>query len=52
MSMLGLIWTILVILFILWIVGLAIHWSSWIWILFVVAVILLLYNLFVGNRAV
>jgi len=48
--MLSLVWTLLVILFIVWILGLGLNWSSWIWGVFVVAVILLAYGLFAGRR--
>ncbi|MDO8589465.1 MAG: DUF5670 family protein [Armatimonadota bacterium] len=50
--MLSLLWTIIVILFIFWIVGLGLNWSSWIWTLFVVALVLLIYNVFAGRRVV
>lgn len=43
-------WIIIVALFVLWLVGLSVNWGSWLWILFVVAVILLLFNLFTGRR--
>lgn len=47
-----LLWVIIVALFVLWLIGLGVNWGSWLWILFVVAVILLLFNLFTGRRAV
>jgi hypothetical protein len=46
----ALVWTILVILLIVWIVGLGFSWSGWIWAVFAVAVILLLYNVIMGRR--
>jgi hypothetical protein len=45
-----LLWFIVAVLFVLWLVGLGVNWGSWLWILFAVAVILLLVNLFRGRR--
>jgi hypothetical protein len=48
----GLIWTIIVVLFILWLLGFAIHiGGGLIHILLVIAVILLVYNLITGRGA-
>jgi hypothetical protein len=48
----GLIWTIVVILFVLWLLGFTVfHMSSLIHILIVVAVILLIFNLISGRGA-
>jgi hypothetical protein len=52
MTMYTLLWVIIVALFVLWLVGLGVNWGSWLWILFVVAVVLLLFNLFTGRRIV
>lgn len=50
--MAGLIWTIIVVLFILWLLGFAIHiGGGLIHILLVIAVILLVYNLITGRGA-
>ena len=50
--MAGLIWTIIVVLFILWLLGFAIHIGGGrIHILLVIAVILLVYNLITGRGA-
>ncbi len=47
----GILWAIVVILFILWLIGfLVAHLGAFIHILLIVAVIVLLYNLFVGMR--
>lgn len=49
-KMYTLLWFVIIALFVLWLVGLGVSWGNWLWILFVVAVILLLYNLFTGRR--
>jgi len=50
--MVGLLWAIVAILVILWLVGLLVHiGGGLIHLLLVLAVIVLLYNLFVGSRA-
>ena len=49
--MAGLLWTVIVILVVLWLVGLLVHiGGGLIHLLLVLAVIVLLYNLFVGAR--
>lgn len=47
-------WTITVILFVLWVIGMVSSYTlgGWIYILLVLAVISLLFNLFSGRRAV
>ena len=52
-TMAGLLWTVFVVLLILWLLGfIVLHVSSWlIHLLLVIAVIVLLYNLFMGTRA-
>jgi Family of unknown function (DUF5670) len=48
----GLIWTIIVVLFVLWLLGFAIHiGGGLIHLLLVIAVILLVYNLVTGRGA-
>ena len=48
----GLIWGIIVVLFILWIIGFAvIHLGGLIHILIVIAIVLLIYNLITGRGA-
>jgi Family of unknown function (DUF5670) len=51
--MAGILWTIVVVLVVLWLIGfVALHVSSGlIHLLLIVALIVLLYNLFVGSRA-
>lgn len=49
--MANLIWTIIVILFILWIIGLVAHFGGGlIYILLVIAIILVIFNLLTGRR--
>jgi hypothetical protein len=51
--MVSLIWTIVVVLFVLWLLGFALHFGgSLIFLLLVLAVIGVIYNLFMGRRAV
>jgi uncharacterized membrane protein YtjA (UPF0391 family) len=48
----GILWTVIVILFAIWIAGLILHFmGSFIWLLFVVAVVLLFVNLLTGRGA-
>lgn len=48
----GLLWTIIVILFAIWIAGLILHFlAGWIWIIFAVAIVLLFVNLLSGRGA-
>lgn len=50
--MVGIIWAIAAILVVLWLIGLVAHIAGgFIHILLVIAVIVVLYNLFIGNRA-
>jgi hypothetical protein len=49
----SIIWTVIVILVVLWLLGLVLHvTTAFIHLLLVVAAILLLYNLFTGRRTV
>jgi hypothetical protein len=48
----GILWTVIVILFAIWIAGLILHFlAGWIWILFAIAVVLLFVNLLTGRGA-
>ena len=50
--MAGLLWTIIVILFVIWLLGFILHFGgSLIHIIIVIAVILLIYNLLTGRGA-
>ena len=51
--MVSLIWTIVVVLFVLWLLGFALHvGGSLIFLLLVLAAVLVVYNLLMGRRAV
>jgi hypothetical protein len=50
--MFGILWTVVVILFVLWLIGFVLHFAGgFIHILLIIAVLVLLYNLFFGSRA-
>ncbi len=51
--MLGsILWTVVVILVVLWLLGLIFHIAGGlVWVLLVIALIVLIYNLFAGSRA-
>jgi 4-hydroxybenzoate polyprenyltransferase len=52
MGILSILWTIVVILFVLWLIGLLVHiGGAFIHILLVVAVIILIYNLIMHSRS-
>jgi len=52
-EMAGLLWTVITILFVLWLIGFAMHiGGGLIHLLLVVAVIMFLFNLFTGRRTV
>ena len=51
--MASLIWTVIVVLFVLWLLGFALSWGGGlIHLLLVLAIIGILYNLLIGRRAV
>jgi len=51
--MVGLLWFIVLVLLAVWIAGLVLHFiGSYIWVLFAVAIVLAIYNLVAGGRAV
>lgn len=45
----AIVWVLILVLFVLWLVGLGVNWGNWLWIFFIVAVVLLLYNIFTGR---
>jgi hypothetical protein len=48
----GILWAVIVVLFVLWLIGLLAHFAGGlIHILLVVAIIVLIYNLIVGSRS-
>jgi hypothetical protein len=44
--MLGLWWVV----FLLWLVGFAVNWGAFIWLLLIAALVILAFNLFTGTR--
>lgn len=48
--MLGLLWLIFVVLLVLWIVGFAVNWGAFVWVLLAAAAAVLLLSLFGGLR--
>jgi hypothetical protein len=52
-SMVGILWTVAVIIFILWLLGFFVaHLGGFIHILLIIAIIVVIYNLIAGRRAV
>ena len=49
--MLSLFWVIFLVLLVLWLVGFAVNWGSFIWLLLVAALVVLVFNLFTGSRS-
>ncbi len=51
--MAGILWTIIIVLFVLWLIGFALHFGGGlIHLLLVIALIILIYNLLTGRRTV
>lgn len=48
--MMSLLWLIFVVLLVLWLVGFAVNWGAFIWLLLVAALIVLLFNAMTGYR--
>ena len=49
--MLSLLWALFVILLVLWVLGFAVNWGSFLWLFLVAAVIVLIFNVFTGTRS-
>lgn len=49
--MLSLIWVVFLILLVLWIIGFAVNWGAFIWILLILAIIALIFGIFTGGRS-
>ena len=49
-KMVSLFWLIFVVLLVLWLVGFAVNWGAFIWLLLVAAAIVLVVNLLTGSR--
>ncbi len=50
-EMLGLLWLVFLVLLVLWLVGVAVNWGAFIWVLLIAALAVLIFNLFTGYRA-
>ncbi len=48
--MVSLLWLIFVVLLVLWLIGFAVNWGAFIWLLLVAAVVVLVANLIGGSR--
>jgi hypothetical protein len=48
--MLGLLWVVFLVLLVLWLVGFAVNWGAFIWVLLIAALVILVFNLFTGTR--
>jgi len=46
--MVGLLWLVFLVLLVLWIIGFAVNWGAFVWILLAVALIILIGNLISG----
>ncbi|MDI6858698.1 MAG: DUF5670 family protein [Dehalococcoidia bacterium] len=49
--MIALLWLLFLVLLVLWLVGFAVNWGAFIWILLIAAIVVLIFNLFFGTRA-
>ena len=48
--MLGLLWVVLLVLLVLWLIGFAVNWGAFIWVLLIIAIVVLIFNIFTGRR--
>jgi hypothetical protein len=48
--MISLLWLIFAVLLVLWLVGFAVNWGAFIWILLIAALVALVVNLIAGTR--
>jgi len=48
--MVSLLWLLFVVLLVLWLVGFAVNWGAFIWILLIGALVVLMLNLVAGSR--
>ncbi len=48
--MVSLLWLLFVVLLVLWLVGFAVNWGAFIWILLISALVVLMLNLVAGSR--
>jgi len=48
--MFSLLWVAFLVLLVLWLIGFAVNWGAFVWVLLVVALIVLLFNVLAGTR--
>jgi len=48
--MASLLWLVFIVLLVLWLVGFAVNWGAFIWVLLIAALVALVVNLFSGTR--
>ena len=48
--MIGLLWLVFLVLVVLWVIGVAVNWGAFVWILLAAALIILIANLISGTR--
>jgi hypothetical protein len=49
--MVSLLWLLFIVLLVLWLVGFAVNWGAFIWILLIGALVVLAFNLIAGSRS-
>ena len=49
--MVSLLWLIFVVLLVLWLVGFAVNWGAFVWLLLIAALVVLVPNLVAGSRS-
>jgi hypothetical protein len=49
--MVSLLWLLFIVLLVLWLVGFAVNWGAFIWILLIAALAVLAFNLIAGSRS-
>lgn len=49
--MASLLWLVFIVLLVLWLIGFAVNWGAFIWILLIAALVALAVNLFSGSRS-
>jgi hypothetical protein len=50
-KLLSILWFLFVVLLVLWLVGFAVNWGSFLWLFLVAAIVVLLFNVFTGSRS-
>jgi hypothetical protein len=49
--MTSLLWLLFIVLLVLWLLGFAVNWGAFIWLLLIAALVVLVFNLFTGYRS-